>query len=577
MKSKMMVLLTFAAVLLVALAACSRNEESNVARVTTPLTAFDEPVYISIGREANPGGTFAPGESAFDNGYTRLLAEKFNIHIDVENSFDADGAVYAQTVALHAAAGTLPDTFFIDSGNFLLFTQLQQAGRLADLTDLWPSMIGGRTREAMEQSAITFEELSQFVTVDGRIYGITGGRSGFGTSMMWIRQDWLDELNMPIPRTLDEVAATAQAFVEHQPGGQANTIGIAMQPNWFAMGEWLNITPVFYALGAYPFEWVEDGNGRVINGSVAPQTRDALAVLHDWYERGILARDFLVMASGDEVRDTYVSTNAAGILFSAWWQPWPSWDGHGPYSRSSNPDVNWVPVLAPLNNQNQFVPMSHRVVPEAQVILSSASHPEAVIIAMNYLLDLSTFGAFDDDPNVVRLLSETRAHSDTRTNAPIRGGIFNSPDVRLLIAQAATDLMRTGTANFDPRIDDFSQQHIWGAYNFVNNSIMPRWDANQSEADAEEAGVQYIGYKAFYRAPSLFLTPEFREISPSFVGVTDGWLEFGGTLDDMVNTAFIQFIAGVRPLSEWDAFVAEWYRAGGDVATSEVNDALGRE
>ncbi len=45
---------------------------------------------------------------------------------------------------------------------------------------------------------------------------------------MWIRQDWLDNLGLEVPRTWDEMAAVAEAFVTQDPdgNGEDDTIGI---------------------------------------------------------------------------------------------------------------------------------------------------------------------------------------------------------------------------------------------------------------------------------------------------------------------------------------------------------------
>lgn len=37
--------------------------------------------------------------------------------------------------------------------------------------------------------------------------------------MMFIRQDWLDNLNLEIPTTMEELKAVAKAFTEQDPDG----------------------------------------------------------------------------------------------------------------------------------------------------------------------------------------------------------------------------------------------------------------------------------------------------------------------------------------------------------------------
>ena len=41
-----------------------------------------------------------------------------------------------------------------------------------------------------------------------------------GINEMWIRQDWLDKLGLEVPRTWDEMAAVAEAFVTQGSGWQ---------------------------------------------------------------------------------------------------------------------------------------------------------------------------------------------------------------------------------------------------------------------------------------------------------------------------------------------------------------------
>ena len=48
-----------------------------------------------------------------------------------------------------------------------------------------------------------------------------------GANVMWTRQDWLDALGLDVPRTWDELAEVAKAFVTRDPdgNGENDTIG----------------------------------------------------------------------------------------------------------------------------------------------------------------------------------------------------------------------------------------------------------------------------------------------------------------------------------------------------------------
>ncbi|MFR5856089.1 MAG: hypothetical protein ACLUE8_18190 [Lachnospiraceae bacterium] len=65
-------------------------------------------------------------------------------------------------------------------------------------------------------------------TVDGQLLAVPCVNNFYNnTQILWIRQDWLDKVNMEAPRTLDEMIAVAQAFKDAKLRGE-DTIGIAM-------------------------------------------------------------------------------------------------------------------------------------------------------------------------------------------------------------------------------------------------------------------------------------------------------------------------------------------------------------
>jgi putative aldouronate transport system substrate-binding protein len=52
---------------------------------------------------------------------------------------------------------------------------------------------------------------------------------------------------------------------------------------------------------------------------------------------------------------------------------------------------------------------------------------------------------------------------------------------------------------------------------------------------------------------------------------------YGSTLDDILTEGFTKIIIGEQPLSYFDAVVAEWKAAGGDVVTAAVNKTYGKK
>lgn len=549
----------------------------------TPLTKYEEPVTITVGREINAGGQFAEGQNSEDNGWTQLLRDELNIIIDVKNGFEAIGAEYNKTLALHIASDTLPDTFAIqnNSAGMTMFKQLLEGNKLADLTEVYHNAIGGKSKEYLD--ALDTEVLLQYMTVDGKIYGITGGKEGYNTALLWIRKDWLDACGLEIPGTLEEIANVAKTFVEQKPGGKDNTIGIAVNPdtsgNGGIFGQWMGILPVFNAVGSYPDIWLEDESGQVVYGAIQPETKEALGILADWYQSGVLDKNMVTMKNGDEVRDTYISTNACGMIFNAWWDPWVQWDGYQDASVKNDEGIEWVPVMAPLNSNGKYSPKNESVEPGGQVILASYEHPEAVVKAMNLLDEVNIFRNPDYEPQRAKYIEPILGVSDKRSCGPFPNSLVATQN-RIVAADNINDYKASGELNLDPRIEG-DRDYVLGAYDFINNNTMAEWYQTKNEEDINTYMFQYVGHWAYDVVGNLYADAEksgvYEEKYRAFDGATDSDEDYGAMLMDLRNTAFVQIISGEKPLDYFDEFVVQWKKLGGDIITAEVNAAVSRK
>ncbi|MCL2351179.1 MAG: extracellular solute-binding protein [Firmicutes bacterium] len=573
-----------AAMILSLAAACGNTGTTSgptpVPKPPEPLAPYSSTVTIHVGREANAGGQFAPGENSSSNSWIRMLKDQLNIDFVVD--FDVVGGQYDQAVMLRAASDTLPDTFFINNsaGSYTLFKSLVAAGKLADLTSAYNN-VGGLTKNYLAQTDT--KDLLKYMTVNGKIYGIGAGNEGYNTAMMWVRQDWLDAVGMSVPKTVDDVANVAKAFVAQKPGGQANTIGICFNPdtNNGIFGQWFGLLPVFNAFGSYPDIWIDDGKGGAMYGAIQPETKTALQTLAQWTQDGIFDKAMFTMKNGDETRDTFVSTNACGIIFNAWWDPWVSWSGYGAASVNQNPNTVWVPALAPLNSNNQFSPKKETVAPGGQVVLAKCANPEAVVKAMNFIDEVSllrnpTYKAVYD-----QYLKPLEGISGQRECSPIKQGSLLPNNNRILLAQAINDYKKTGTLTLDPRIEG-NRNDLEGAYRYATANDMSKWYETpfDKQTDDNKAYFQYefVGHWAFDVVGNLYLDGQnnkvFVEKPIAFNGQTESFSQYGDALRDLTNSTFQQIMSGDKPISAFDDYVAAWKSGGGDVLTKEVNDLM---
>ncbi|WP_438444130.1 extracellular solute-binding protein [Gorillibacterium sp. sgz5001074] len=133
-----------------------------------------------------------------------------------------------------------------------------------------------------------------------------------------IRKDWLDELQLPVPETIDEWTATLKAFKEKK--GAKAAISFVAKPRVFnelGNGAFIGafgVTRDFY-----------QENGTVKFGPAEPGYKDFLGLFRQWYADGLLDKDVATVDS--KVLDANITSGATGATWGnagggiGKWQP----------------------------------------------------------------------------------------------------------------------------------------------------------------------------------------------------------------------------------------------------------------
>ena len=542
---------------------------------------YPETIVISVGRQADLGGTFMEGEDSQNNFINRMLKDVLNIEIDVyDKGFEGDGSNYPNVLGLNVAANTLPDTFGIPNNpqTLAIFQQLVENGRLADLTEAYATEITGDTKALLEEYPSTS---LKYTTVHGNLYAVHQGGEDYNTALLWIRKDWLDICGLEVPKTLDEIKNVALTFMEQNPGGADKTIGICLNPdtiNGGLFGQWMGILPVFNAFESYPDIWIEK-DGEIVYGAVQPETKEALALLADWFAAGVFDADLMSYANGDEVRNTYMSVvpTGCGMIFNAWWDPWVQWNGYADASAQFDPNIEWVAVMAPLNGDGKFVPKNEREFPAGQVVNADFEHPEAVLRAMNLISEVDTFRNPEYKDIYETYYRPAEGVAGTRAATPFMFGLAMRQS-RRFIAEAINEYMATGVLDTPDYITEGDKDYIRGAYDWVHNNTMAQWYVDTTQGD-EIAGpfmFQYVGNYCQNAVGNIYLdavNSGLYDTMPQagFPSETKADEEYGKALLDLRNTAFYEIIAGLQPIDYFDVFVMQWHDLGGAEITAELN------
>lgn len=121
-----------------------------------------------------------------------------------------------------------------------------------------------------------------------------------------VRKDWLDKLDLPIPRTIDEWYTVLKAFKEQDPNGNGKADEI---PIMMGAGE-LAFTGAF----GIPNGFYHEGN-TVKYGPVQPEYKQYLTTMNRWYNEGLLDKDFA--ANDSKMYDAKITGNQVGAAVMA--------------------------------------------------------------------------------------------------------------------------------------------------------------------------------------------------------------------------------------------------------------------
>lgn len=146
--------------------------------------------------------------------------------------------------------------------------------------------------------------------IDGHIYGVPFLKPIARYGVL-VRKDWLDNLGLDVPSTLEELAAVAQAFTEGDPDGNGvdDTVGFVERDESFNVG-FRSLSGYF---GADNWFTITDDD-EVMPSFMQPEYKEAMEWFRNIYDNGWMNSDFAVMAKNDQ--KNYIVQGRGGIVLS---------------------------------------------------------------------------------------------------------------------------------------------------------------------------------------------------------------------------------------------------------------------
>lgn len=511
----------------------------------SPFGKYKEPVTVEIVQSINPTIAMPEGDTATDNYYTRFVKE--NLNVDISVKWSAASSDFNEKLNLAIASNDLPDIMVVREQQF---RKLAQSDMLEDLTPYYDTYACDIIKQNVDSTGGKAIENASY---DGKLLGLPNVQvEADGYALMWIRQDWLDALNLEAPTTIEELETVAKAFVDNNMGGE-NTIGIVgptvngkVYNTFLSINNLNNLDGIFQAFQSYPGFWIQGEDGSVVYGSTTAETKEALAELNKMYQEGYLDQELGVRKDADEAW----KSGKVGILFSPWWHGYNVKDGI-----ANDPAMEWKAYAAPLAADGQWYPKLGGVGGSYCVVRKGYEHPEVAILLNNYLR-----------------VNEGKFQEETTLDAGYYPGRVvitpldeNSVSVRALRARMKGEEVE----DFDP----------------VNYKLLESDLSSVSqclEAPYDDMGIEKwdVGHTVFGRVYSLLMGSAAVEdaaeegIVNKIYSVTYTQTETmekkWTNLEKKENETFLKIIIGEEPIDAFDTFVEEWKAEGGDEITAEV-------
>lgn len=362
-------------------------------------------------------------------------------------------------------------------------------------------------------------------------------------NIMMIRKDWLAELGLKTPQTIEELEETAAVF--QKKTGADFGIGLTHKVLGQSVGNMAGLMNLF---GSYPGAWIEE-DGELIPGEISQNTKMALEALKRFYQKGILQKEFPLYDYGKLSQE--VMNERLGIVIAPFWV----YDSLIGKEIAENQDSRWTAAPIPVLDGTKGAIMDTVTIEKYWVISKDCKNPEAVIKLFNLFVNFETdypkeakpengfiwewAAAQYFDPNDVDVMF------DAFNKQVASGDLLTPPDVsnRLLSywlegegyykwkAEGGTYPKNNGYGKFLARVDE---DGAWGTVRRLVNE--GRYELNK-----------------YYGLP------------------TDAMNSRQDVLNEMTEETFVKMVMGETPIEKFEEYRKKWLELGGQEMIDEVN------
>ncbi len=530
---------------------------------TTPYGKYPELVTYTLGK-STAANTRLPADGKYasdnyeDNAYTRLIKGLYNIQN--KDVFEAiGGESYDQKVSMAIAGGEIPDVMIVDENTL---RSLVENDMIEDLTKSYENCVAPKIKKLYDSYGGKCLEKATF---DGKLMAIPDATMDAAPTMLWLRQDWMEQLGLSEPKTIGDIENILTQFVEKDPGknGADKAIGLALNKKigGYYGGQFM-LDNVFSLFNSYPRQWMKNEAGEVEYGTIAPETKKALENITSWYKKGLIDKEFPVRTD-DDLRSIIVN-GQCGAFFGPWW----SGDSPLQDSYKLNQNVKWQSYLVPVDEKGSVKMYTQNMATKYVVVRKGYEHPEVVIKNINARGGVKKEDTPVADTEEIKALMKDAGECD-KLGAD---GALYPMNIYVDNRDAVARLHKTAKKYLDKevKLEDIEDEYFRSVTQSCEQYL------NDIKAGKKPAADIWSTYHSRMVGSPLMESENIVNIDPVFFGRTESMEQKWANLEKQENEMYLKIITGEQPIDYFDEFVTGWKNTGGEQITKEVSKVVNK-
>lgn len=517
---------------------------------------FDPPILFStaVTFQQQTDIDFKPGENIEDHVHLRWMRDELGLEVSydfiVPNSEDYE----TKMRLLLSGNQDLPDVMTAFSS---LANDLITAKKVMPLNDLIDKYLTPNLKALYEE----YPAVLYPVTRDGIIYGLPNMYAMDEGTIMWVREDWLKNVGLEAPTTMEEFEEVMRAFTEDDPdqNGLDDTVGLAVSLKdgpfqWMASADPIvGMFSDYVAQTTDPAQFWHEEDGKLIYGTTHPDQKKFLAKMSEWMEKGYIDPEAGIKDATKA--GEMAASGQAGIIFGPYWM--------NGYPLSGVPEFQ--PYPNPAGPGGQVGRAEKQMVHDYTMFNADFEHPEAVIAYINKLF-ATNFGKDDPyyDPQFKHGWHEGYDYVE------YEGQIYHNNFDQHGLPQSAWPKPDDPTVTYGIKFP------ITGAP-FVPYLGDPAFQKFKDDPEAEPNNAMESRVKRSQprqlEAGLVRISQNATAIHNRFAGPpTKTMLSKSELLTKLESESYLKIIYGDQPIEYFDQFVEEWRANGGEQLIQEVNE-----